>query len=43
MSEIWLEFLGDFGAKTSRFRKENSTENDPPKIPIDPCPIWFKL
>ena len=37
MSEIWLEFWGDFGAKTGRFRKENITENGPQMIRIDLC------
>ena len=35
MSEIWLEFLGDFGAKTGRFIRKNMTENGPQLIRID--------
>ena len=37
ISEIWLEFLGDFGAKTGRFRRENMMENGPQLIRIVLC------
>ena len=37
MSEIWLEILGDFGAKTGHFRRENMAENGPQLIRIDLC------
>ena len=37
VSEIWLEFLGDFGEKTGRYRRENMTEKGPQLICIDLC------
>ena len=35
--EIWLEKLGDFGAKTGRFTRENMAKFGPLKIHIVLC------
>ena len=35
--EIWLEKLGDFGAKTGRFTRENMAKFGPLKIRIVLC------
>ena len=35
--EIWLKKLGDFGAKTSRFTRENMAKFGPLKICIVLC------
>ena len=35
--EIWLEKLGDFGAKTGRFTRENMAKFGPLKIRIILC------
>ena len=44
MSEIWLEFLGDFGEKPGRLIRKNMTENGPQLIRIDLCSeLWIKV
>ena len=35
--KIWLEILGDFGAKTGRFTRENMAKFGPLKIHIVLC------